>query len=130
MAPLYIVSPLAGMNVSFRNLFSDHPPTAERIRRLRSKEWARSSAGFMRASRRTAPRGRFSVPEVLELQGQAEVLFPQPGDHGLEVVALLARHAHLVALGLGGHALGAVVLDPAVDGPGVVGDEAGLRVTV
>ena len=41
MAPLYIVSPLAGMNVSFKNLFSDHPPTAERIKRLRSKEWAR-----------------------------------------------------------------------------------------
>jgi heat shock protein HtpX len=41
MAPLYIVSPLAGMNVSFKNLFSDHPPTDERIRRLRSREWAR-----------------------------------------------------------------------------------------
>jgi heat shock protein HtpX len=41
MAPLYIVSPLAGMNVSFKNLFSDHPPTEERIRRLRSHEWAR-----------------------------------------------------------------------------------------
>ena len=41
MAPLYIVSPLAGMNVSFKNLFSDHPPTDERIRRLRAREWAR-----------------------------------------------------------------------------------------
>ena len=41
MAPMYIVSPLAGMNVSFKNLFSDHPPTAERIARLRSREWAR-----------------------------------------------------------------------------------------
>ena len=41
MAPLYIVSPLAGMNVSFKNLFSDHPPTEDRIARLRSKEWAR-----------------------------------------------------------------------------------------
>jgi len=40
MAPLYIVSPLAGMNVSFKNWFSDHPPTEERIRRLRSREWA------------------------------------------------------------------------------------------
>lgn len=39
MAPLYIVSPLAGTNMSFKNLFSDHPPTAERIRRLRSREW-------------------------------------------------------------------------------------------
>lgn len=41
MAPLYIVSPLAGMNVSFKSLFSDHPPTDERIRRLRSREWAK-----------------------------------------------------------------------------------------
>ena len=41
MAPLYIVSPLAGMNISFKNLFSDHPPTPERIRRLREREWAR-----------------------------------------------------------------------------------------
>jgi heat shock protein HtpX len=41
MAPLYIVSPLAGMNVSFKSLFSDHPPTGERIRRLRSREWAK-----------------------------------------------------------------------------------------
>ena len=41
MAPLYIVSPLAGMNISFKSLFSDHPPTDERIRRLREREWAR-----------------------------------------------------------------------------------------
>ncbi|HUJ64244.1 MAG TPA: zinc metalloprotease HtpX [Acidimicrobiales bacterium] len=40
MAPLYIVSPLAGMNVSFKNLFSDHPPTSDRIARLRSRQWA------------------------------------------------------------------------------------------
>jgi heat shock protein HtpX len=39
MAPLYIVSPLAGMNVSFKGLFSDHPPTADRIKRLREREW-------------------------------------------------------------------------------------------
>jgi heat shock protein HtpX len=41
MAPMYIVSPLAGMRVAFKGLFSDHPPTEDRIRRLRSKEWAR-----------------------------------------------------------------------------------------
>jgi heat shock protein HtpX len=41
MAPLYIVSPLAGMNISFKNLFSDHPPTQDRIRRLRAREWAK-----------------------------------------------------------------------------------------
>lgn len=36
MAPMYIMNPLAGMNVSWKGLFSDHPPTDERIRRLRS----------------------------------------------------------------------------------------------
>ena len=41
MAGLYIVNPLAGMNVSLKGLFSDHPPTEDRIARLRSKEWAR-----------------------------------------------------------------------------------------
>ncbi len=41
MAPMYIVSPLAGMNVSYKSLFSDHPPTADRIARLRSMEWAK-----------------------------------------------------------------------------------------
>ncbi len=41
MAPLYIMNPLAGMNVSFKNWFSDHPPTADRIARLRSREWAK-----------------------------------------------------------------------------------------
>jgi len=40
MAPMYIISPLTGMNVAFKNLFSDHPPTEQRIARLRSKEWA------------------------------------------------------------------------------------------
>ena len=34
MAGLYIVNPLAGMNVSMKGLFSDHPPTADRIARL------------------------------------------------------------------------------------------------
>ena len=41
MAPMYIVSPLTGMNVAFKNLFSDHPPTEQRIARLRAREWAR-----------------------------------------------------------------------------------------
>jgi heat shock protein HtpX len=41
MAGLYIVNPLAGMNVSMKSWFSDHPPTEDRIARLRSREWAR-----------------------------------------------------------------------------------------
>ena len=41
MAPLYIVSPLAAMNISFKSLFSDHPPTDERIKRLRERQWAK-----------------------------------------------------------------------------------------
>ena len=53
-----------------------------------------------------AARARASVPEVLELQGDAEVVLLEGGDHRLEVVALLARHPHLLALGLRRHALG------------------------
>jgi len=41
MAALFIVNPLNGRKVSFAKWFSDHPPTAQRIARLRSKEWAR-----------------------------------------------------------------------------------------
>jgi heat shock protein HtpX len=41
MAPLYIVSPLAGKRVVAKRLFSDHPPTAERIAYLRSGKWRR-----------------------------------------------------------------------------------------
>ena len=37
MAPMYIVSPLAGHASPFKNLFSDHPPTEDRIARLRSR---------------------------------------------------------------------------------------------
>ncbi len=41
MAPLFIVNPLAGRRIPFKNLFMDHPPTEDRIQRLRSREWAR-----------------------------------------------------------------------------------------
>jgi len=41
MAGLYIVNPLAGMNISMKGLFSDHPPTEDRIARLRAREWAK-----------------------------------------------------------------------------------------
>jgi heat shock protein HtpX len=39
-AALYIVNPLNGRRVSFASWFSDHPPTEQRIQRLRSQEWA------------------------------------------------------------------------------------------
>jgi heat shock protein HtpX len=38
-ASAYIVNPLTGRKVEFANLFSSHPPTAERIRRLRSEAY-------------------------------------------------------------------------------------------
>ena len=41
MAPMYIVNPLNGRQFALKNLFADHPPTADRIRRLQSREWAR-----------------------------------------------------------------------------------------
>jgi len=40
-AQKYIVNPLTGRKVQFGNLFTTHPPTAERIARLREREWAR-----------------------------------------------------------------------------------------
>jgi heat shock protein HtpX len=40
MAGLYIVNPLARSKAAFKGWFSDHPPTEERIARLRSREWA------------------------------------------------------------------------------------------
>ena len=36
-ASAYIVNPLTGRKVEFANLFSSHPPTAERIARLRTQ---------------------------------------------------------------------------------------------
>jgi heat shock protein HtpX len=38
-AQAYIVNPLSGRNVSFRNLFTTHPPMEQRIERLRGLEW-------------------------------------------------------------------------------------------
>jgi heat shock protein HtpX len=37
-AQAYIVNPLSGRKVEFANLWSSHPPTAERVRRLRHQE--------------------------------------------------------------------------------------------
>jgi heat shock protein HtpX len=39
-AQAYIVNPLTGRNVQFANLFTTHPPVEERIRRLRSPQFA------------------------------------------------------------------------------------------
>jgi heat shock protein HtpX len=36
-----LINPLSGKQFQFRNLFMTHPPTEDRIARLRSKEWAR-----------------------------------------------------------------------------------------
>jgi heat shock protein HtpX len=38
-ASLFIINPLTGRDVQFKNLFQTHPPTADRIARLRSGEW-------------------------------------------------------------------------------------------
>jgi heat shock protein HtpX len=38
-ASLFIINPLTGRNVQFRNLFMTHPPTEDRIRRLRAGDW-------------------------------------------------------------------------------------------
>ena len=38
-AQMYIVNPLAGRKMAFRNLFTTHPPMAKRIARLRNGSW-------------------------------------------------------------------------------------------
>jgi heat shock protein HtpX len=40
-ASMFIVNPLTGRDMQFKNLFTTHPPTADRIARLRSGEWQR-----------------------------------------------------------------------------------------
>jgi heat shock protein HtpX len=40
-ASLFIINPLTGRDVQFKNLFMTHPPTADRIRRLQSGDWRR-----------------------------------------------------------------------------------------
>ena len=39
-AQKYIINPLTGRKVNFAKLFTTHPPTEERIERLRTREWA------------------------------------------------------------------------------------------
>ena len=39
-ATAYIVNPLTGRQMQFKQLFTTHPPTDERVRRLRAGEWA------------------------------------------------------------------------------------------
>lgn len=41
-ASMFIVNPLTGRRRTFSNLFMTHPPTAERIARLRSGEWRKA----------------------------------------------------------------------------------------
>ena len=36
-ATAYIINPLSGRKVNFANLFTPHPPTAERVARLRAQ---------------------------------------------------------------------------------------------
>lgn len=39
-ATAFIINPLSGRKVQFANLFRSHPPTEDRVARLRSREWA------------------------------------------------------------------------------------------
>jgi heat shock protein HtpX len=39
-ATAYIINPLTGRKANFSNLFTSHPPTEDRIARLRNREWA------------------------------------------------------------------------------------------
>jgi len=39
-ATAYIVNPLSGRQMQFKQLFTTHPATEERVRRLRNGDWA------------------------------------------------------------------------------------------
>jgi heat shock protein HtpX len=39
-ATAFIINPFSGRKVQFSNLFTSHPPTEDRVARLRSREWA------------------------------------------------------------------------------------------
>src|SRR2546422_709734 len=65
------------------------------------------------------------VAEVLELQGNAEVVLLQRGDDRLQVVALLAGDPDLLSLRLRLDALGGCVLDRLVDLARLVARDAG-----
>jgi heat shock protein HtpX len=39
-ATAYIINPLTGRTANFANLFRTHPPTEDRVERLRNREWA------------------------------------------------------------------------------------------
>ena len=67
------------------------PPRPDRPRRRRHRRRHRLEP---------APRGGRLVPEVPELERDAEVVLLERGDHGLEVVALLAGDPELLALHL------------------------------
>jgi len=41
VSSMYIINPMTGRKMSMKNILSDHPPTEDRIARLRSREWAR-----------------------------------------------------------------------------------------
>jgi heat shock protein HtpX len=40
-ASMFIINPLTGRKVAFKKFFTTHPPTEDRIARLRSGEWRR-----------------------------------------------------------------------------------------
>src|SRR4029453_4325965 len=66
------------------------------------------------------PSLRFLSAVVRELQRYAEVFLLEQGDHGLQIVPLLAGDPQLVALDLRLNALGALVADLLADRLGLV----------
>lgn len=40
-AQAFIINPLSGQKIQFSNLWRTHPPTEDRVQRLRSREWAK-----------------------------------------------------------------------------------------
>ena len=113
-ATAYIINPLTGKQANFANLFRSHPPTEDRIARLRHQH-VHNALTCVAADVEAASTCAASVAEVRELERHAEVVLAQLLDRGLQVVALLAVDAQLVALHLVLHALDAETLDVLAD---------------
>src|ERR1043165_2734925 len=76
--------------------FGSNEFAASKRRQAASNRLASSNGGWPESS------GIRSIPEILEAEGDREIMSTNGGDHSLQFVLALARHADFFALNLGG----------------------------